>query len=104
MRLIAKFVRSLDVVSGETERGTWCRGGMVVRTLDDREQLVAFTAFGDEKCKMCAALKTDDIVQVTFALESREFGEKWFTDLRILSVTLVGAGVVSKAQKGGCNE
>lgn len=104
MRLIAKFVKSLDVISGETERGTWCRGGMVVRTLDDREQLVAFIAFGDEKCKMCAALKTDDIVQVTFVLESREFGEKWFTDLRILSVTLVGAGVAPQAQKGGNNE
>lgn len=104
MRLIAKFVKSLDVISGETERGTWCRGGMVVRTLDDREQLVAFTAFGDEKCKMCAALRADDIVQVTFVPESREFGEKWFTDLRILSVTLVGAGVVSRPQKGGSNE
>lgn len=101
MRLIAKIVKTLDVISGETERGTWCRGGMVVRTLDDREQLVAFTAFGDEKCKKCAALKADDIVQVAFVPESREFGDKWYTDLRILSVTLVGAGVVPQAQEGG---
>jgi len=101
MRLIAKFVKALDVISGETERGQWCRGGMVVRTLDDREQLVAFTAFGEEKCKACSALKIDDIVQVSFQPESREFGEKWFTDLRLISVQLVGAGVAPQAQKGG---
>lgn len=101
MRLIAKFVKSLDVVSGETERGQWCRGGMVVRTLDDREQLVAFTAFGEEKCNACSALKIDDIVQVSFVPESREFGERWFTDLRIISVQLVGAGVTAQTMKGG---
>lgn len=101
MRLIAKFVKALDVISGETERGQWCRGGMVVRTLDDREQLVAFTAFGEEKCKACSALKTDDIVQVSFQPESREFGEKWFTDLRLMSVQLVGTGTSAPAQKGG---
>lgn len=101
MRLIARFVKALDVISGETERGQWCRGGMVVRTLDDREQLVAFTAFGEEKCKACNDIKVDDIVQVSFQPESREFGEKWFTDLRLMSVQLVGAGVVSQAQKGG---
>lgn len=100
MRLIAKFVKALDVISGETERGTWCRGGMVVRTLDDREQLVAFTAFGEEKCNACAALKIDDIIQVSFQPESREFGEKWFTDLRLISVHLVGAGVGDQTQKG----
>lgn len=101
MRLIAKFVKALDVISGETERGQWCRGGMVVRTLDDREQLVAFTAFGEEKCKACSALKIDDVVQVSFQPESREFGEKWFTDLRLISVQLIGSGVASQSQGGG---
>lgn len=101
MRLIAKFVKDLDVVSGETERGSWCRGGMVVRTLDDREQLVAFTAFGEEKCNACSAFRVDDIVQVSFQPESREFGDKWFTDLRLTSVQLVGVRAGVQAQKGG---
>lgn len=101
MRLIAKFVKALDVTSGETERGTWCRGGMVVRTIDDREQLVAFTAFGEEKCDRCRKFMTDDIVQVTFQPESREFGDKWFTDLRMISVQLVGSGAPAAGEKGG---
>lgn len=101
MRLIAKFVKALDVVSGETDRGSWCRGGMVVRTVDDREQLVAFTAFGEEKCKMCSAIPTDSIVQVTFQPESREFGDKWYTDLRMLNVQMIGVAAPIQQQEGG---
>ena len=100
MKLIARFVKPLDVISGETDRGTWCRGGMVVRTLDEREQLVAFTALGEDKCNQCNALHIDDVVQVNFMPESREFGEKWFTDLRMISVQLVG-GAVQRPEKGG---
>ena len=102
MKLIAKFVKSLDVISGESDRGTWYRGGMVVRTLFDSEQLVAFTAFGEEKCAKCEAFKVDDIVSVTFQPESREYNDKWYTDLRLIGVSLVGQGVhVSAEQKGG---
>lgn len=101
MRLIAKFVKALDVTSGESERGTWCRGGMVVRTIDDREQLVAFTAFGEDRSERCREFKTDDIVQVIFQPESREFGDKWFTDLRMISVQLIGSGTAAAGEKGG---
>ena len=97
MRLIAKFVKTLDTVSGETERGSWSRGGFVVRTIDDREQLVAFTAYGAERIQSYSALKTDDVVEVVFVPESREFNDKWYTDLRMLKVALVGSAV----QKGG---
>lgn len=100
MKLIARFVKKLDVISGETDRGAWCRGGMVVRTLDEREQLVAFVAFGEDKCNACASLHVDDVVQVNFIPESREFGEKWFTDLRMISVQVFG-GAVQRPEKGG---
>lgn len=96
MRLIAKFVKALDTVSGETERGSWSRGGFVVRTIDDREQLVAFTAYGAERIQSYSALKTDDVVEVAFVPESREYNDKWFTDLRMLKVALVGFAVDGK--------
>lgn len=93
MKLIAKFVKALDTVSGETSGKTWSRGGFVVRTIDDREQLVAFTAYGAERIQSYSALKTDNVVEVVFVPESREFNDKWFTDLRLLKVALVGYAV-----------
>lgn len=93
MRLIAKFVKSLDTISGESVNGAWSRGGFVVRTIDDREQLVAFTAYGAERIQSYETIKTDDVVEVVFVPESREFNGKWFTDLRMLKVSLVGGAV-----------
>ena len=100
MKLIAKFVKSLDTVSGETDRGQWIRGGMVVRTFGDNEKLVALTAFGEEKVKLTQQFCTDDVVEVDFVPESREFGEKWFTDLRLIRVKLLGQRP-DDTEKGG---
>ena len=104
MRLIAKFVKSLDRVEGETDRGAWVRGGMVVRTIGDNERLVALTTLGEDKTKLAQSFKTDDIVEVDFVPESREFGEKWFTDLRLLSAKMLGqaaTGTTDCSEKGG---
>ena len=88
--MIVKVVKSLDQVSGETDRGQWTRGGMVVRTMGDNERLVALTAFGEEKTALCASFATDDVLQVDFSPESREFNGKWFTDLRLIRAQLLG--------------
>lgn len=100
MKMIAKFVKALDVTSGVSDRGEWQRGGMVLRTIGDNEQLVAVTAFGESKVALCEQFKTDDVVQVDFAPESREFGEKWFTDLRLIRAQLLG-GAPTNQQEGG---
>lgn len=100
MKMIAKFVKALDVVSGTTDRGDWSRGGMIVRTMGENEKLVALTAFGEEKVALCRQFNTDDIVEVNFAPESREFGEKWFTDLRLLRAQLLGSKPTT-SEKGG---
>lgn len=88
--MIVKFVKSLDQLTGETDRGQWTRGGMVVRTMGDNERLVALTAFGEEKAKLCSSFATDDVLQVDFSPESREFGGKWFTDLRLIHAQFLG--------------
>ena len=100
MKLIAKFVKALDVVSGETDRGQWQRGGMVVRTFGDNEKLVVITAFGNDKCAQLQQFNVDDVVEVDYVPESREFGEKWFTDLRLIRVKLLGQ-LPAETEKGG---
>lgn len=99
MKIIAKFVKSLDQVTGETDRGQWTRGGMVVRTMGDNERLVAITAFGEEKAELCSSFATDDVLQVDFSPESREFNGKWFTDLRLIRAQLLGQKPAEKREE-----
>lgn len=100
MKMIAKFVKTIDVISGMTDRGEWQRGGMVLRTIGDNERLVAVTSFGENKVALCQQFKTDDVVQVDFAPESREINGRWFTDLRLIRAQLL-SGAPTNQQEGG---
>ena len=100
MKLIAKFVKALPTVEGESANGAWVRGGMVVRTIGGNERLVALTSFGEDKTALCVQFNTDDIVEVGFVPESREFNGKWFTDLRLLSCKQLGMAAGKEVGNG----
>ena len=82
MEITGKLIQILPNVEGESARGHWVRGGFVIETGDDYPRKVAFTAFGEERVAMAKNIPMGQLVQVTFTPESREFNEKWYTDLR----------------------
>lgn len=82
MEITGKLIQLLPEVQGESARGPWVRGGFVIETGDDYPRKVAFTAFGEERVAMVKNVPMGSMVQVTFTPESREFNEKWYTDLR----------------------
>ncbi len=82
MEITGKLIQLLPEVSGESARGPWVRGGFVIETDGDYPRKVAFTAFGEERVAMAKNIPMGSAVQVTFTPESREFNEKWYTDLR----------------------
>ena len=82
MEITGKLIQLLPDVQGESARGPWVRGGFVIETGDDYPRKVAFTAFGEERVAMAKNIPAGTLVQVTFTPESREFNERWYTDLR----------------------
>lgn len=82
MEITGKLIQILPDVQGESQRGPWIRGGFVIETGDDFPRKVAFTAFGEERVAMAKNIPMGQLVQVTFTPESREFNERWYTDLR----------------------
>ena len=87
-----KVVRVLDVQLGENERGIWCRGGIVVAATEDSTQLVAFTIMGEDKLKQYASIQVNEMVVVTYRPRSREFNDRWYTDLMVSSVSRMERG------------
>ena len=86
MEITGKLIQILPDVQGESQRGPWIRGGFVIETGDDYPRKVAFTAFGEERVAMAKNIPMGQLVQVTFTPESREFNDKWYTDLRCTRV------------------
>lgn len=87
MDISGKLVKILPEVRGESQRGPWVRGGFVIETDDMYPKLVAFTLFGEDRLAMINGIQMNSVVTVTFAPESREYNERWYTDLRCIRVT-----------------
>jgi hypothetical protein len=82
MEITGRLIKILPEVEGESQRGHWVRGGFVIETGDDYPRKVAFTAFGEDRVAMVKNVPMGTMIQVSFTPESREFNERWYTDLR----------------------
>ncbi len=100
MEITGKLIQLLPNVEGESARGHWVRGGFVIETGDDYPRKVAFTAFGEERIAMVQNVPMGSMVQVTFTPESREFNERWYTDLRASRVQPFVPGQMPPASTG----
>lgn len=103
MEITGKLIQILPEVQGESARGPWVRGGFVIETGDDYPRKVAFTAFGEERVAMAKNLPMGSMVQVTFTPESREFNERWYTDLRCSRIQPFVPGQMPQAAAGNYN-
>ncbi|MGX8712943.1 MAG: DUF3127 domain-containing protein [bacterium] len=100
MEITGKLIQLLPEVSGEGARGPWIKGGFVIETDGDYPRKVAFIAFGEERVAMAKSISMGTLVQVTFTPESREFNERWYTDLRASRIQPFVAGQMPPSPTG----
>ena len=87
MNIVGIFIKALPEISGVSDRGEWVRGGLVIETQGSYPTKVAFTVFGEERVGAVRTLVVGALVSVDFSPESREYGGKWYTDLRVSRIT-----------------
>ena len=100
MELTGRLIKILPDIEGESQRGHWVRGGFVIETGDDFPRKVAFTAFGEERVAMVKNVPMGSMVQVTFTAESREYQDRWYTDLRCSRIQPFVPGQMPATQPG----
>lgn len=100
MEITGKLIQLLPEVSGESARGPWVKGGFVIETDGDYPRKVAFVTFGEERVAMAKNIPMGSPVQVTFNPESREFNERWYTDLRASRIQPFVPGQMPAAATG----
>ncbi len=84
------LVKVLSEVTGQGKNGAWVKQEFVLETEDQYPKKACFSAWGDK----AADLKTFSLgekLRVTFSVESREYNERWYTDLRAFRIDQVGA-------------
>ena len=82
MEVIGKLFKILTEQRGENARGVWVKQEFVIETEDQFPRKVCFSMWGEDKCAGLKQLSLGDKVIVSFNAESREYNERWYTDLR----------------------
>ena len=88
------LVKVLSEVTGQGKNGAWVKQDFVLETEDQYPKKACFTAWGDK----AADLKTFSLgekLRVTFSVESREYNERWYTDLRAFRIDQVSGNASS---------
>lgn len=82
MEIVGKIIQVLPEQGGTSKSGNpWKSQSYVLETQEQYPRKVCFELFGEERIKSNPC-KIDDIVTVSFDIESREFNGRWYTSIR----------------------
>jgi hypothetical protein len=80
-KIQGRVTKKLPMTEGTKKNGeTWQKNGFVIETDDKYPKSVAISCFG-KLVPDVASLAIGDYVVVEFGVESREWQDKWFTDV-----------------------
>lgn len=86
--LVGKLIKVLPEVTGQGKNGPWNKQEFVLETLDSQyPKKVCMTAWG-EKANDLKQFADGDMLKATFSAESREYNERWYTELRAFRLEL----------------
>lgn len=79
----------MDVVTGQGNNGPWNKREFVIETADQYPKKVCFSAWND-KATALERFAEGAQVKVSFDVSSREYNQRWYTELRIWKIEMLG--------------
>ncbi len=90
LEINGKIVKILPAQTGAGKKGNWVKQEFVIETNDQYPKKICCSAWGD-KADILKSFNPGDEVKVSFNLESREYNEKWYTDIRAWKIDPVNS-------------
>ena len=101
MDIVGKIIQILPLQEGVSKTGNpWKSQSYVLETQEQYPRKVCFELFGEDRIKNNPC-NMDDVVTVSFDIESREYNGRWYTSIRAWRVqqgNMLGQGQGQLAQ------
>lgn len=81
LKITGELEQILPKESGESSRGSWAKQNFVIKTEDDYPKQICVTVWNDLTDKLIP-LEPGTILTVSINIESREYKERWYTDIK----------------------
>ncbi len=99
MEIVGKLIKLLPEQSGTSANGNWVRGGFVLEYQDGNyPRQAAFTLFGENRINAIKNIPMGAQVRAEFSVASREYQERWYTDLSCYRVEQFMQGAYQQPQ------
>jgi len=96
MVLEGKIIKLLPAQTGEGKNGTWRKQEYIVETQSQFPKKICVAVWGDKIDQFQLGL--NDTVNLSIELESREFNNRWYTDVKVWKAEKAGGAQSSYAQ------
>jgi len=90
LEIEGKLTKVNQAQTGQGQNGEWIKQSFVIETKEQYPKQICFTAWND-KAKALKNLKIGMDLKVHFNVESREYNEKWYTDLMAWKIDIIAS-------------
>jgi len=88
MEIVGKLIQLLPEQSGNSARGQWKRQDFIIETEDEYPKKVCISNWNKVDI---ASLPIGSPVKCWINIESREFNQKWYTDVKVWRMEVLSA-------------
>ena len=88
MQLTANLLQLLPMQTGTGKNGDWKKQDIIIETDGQYPKKVCISIWGDKINE--GQLQIGNLLQIDFDIESREYNNKWYTDIKAWKIELAG--------------
>ncbi len=81
LEVTGRIVQMMDEVNGTSTRGSWKKREFVIETAEQYPKKICLSVWGD-KVDTLTQFKEGANITASINIESREYNERWYTDIR----------------------
>jgi len=98
LEITGKLIKLLPEQTGAGKNGNWVKQEFIIETTEQYPKKVCCSLWGD-KVGAIKSVPPGEMVKVSFNVESREYNERWYTELRAWKIEANASGSTSEAPK-----
>jgi single-stranded DNA-binding protein len=91
LEVSGKLVKIMPQQTGAGKNGNWVKQEFIIETSEQYPKKICISAWGD-KVEELSRLEMGDEVRVAVNIESREYNDRWYTDVRAWKIETGSAG------------
>jgi hypothetical protein len=95
MELTGKIIQILPIQQGKSAKGEWQKQDFIVETQEQYPKKICISVWNN---KIEINSLSDKLVKVFIYLESREYNDRWYTDVKAWKVEILDQETASQTQ------